>query len=260
MMKRFYSVLLWVFACCAHAAESGIGVIITHGKWGSPEQHVAELAAGLQKSGYLVATPDMPWSRRRNYDKGVEDADAQIDAEIAKLKERGASQVVLIGHSLGAAHALHYAGRSPVDGIVALAPGHRPEAPRFARQYADDLKRARELVAAGKNSEAVTFTDLNTGNRRARTTASAAAFVSYFDPAGPLNMGRNVAEIKASTPVLWIEPTREEQPLRDGLMALYRKLPANPRTRLAEPESGHLDAPAASVGVVVQWLRTLSTP
>jgi pimeloyl-ACP methyl ester carboxylesterase len=256
-VKKLWAVLLLGFACCASAAESGVGAVITHGKWGSPDRLIDGLAAALEKAGYLVSSPEMPWSRRRNYDRPVDDADAQIDAEIEKLKARGARRVVLIGHSLGAAHALHYAGRTELDGIIAVAPGHRPEAPRFAQQYADDVKRSRELVAAGKGSEIVSFTDLNTGGRRERANASAASFVSYFDPEGPLNMARNVAAVKASTPILWIEPAREEQPLRDGLMVLYKKLAANPRTRLAEPDSGHLDAPAASVGVIVEWLRGL---
>jgi pimeloyl-ACP methyl ester carboxylesterase len=256
-MKSVCAVLLFSIACCASAADGGLGAVITHGKWGSPDRLIDGLAAALEKEGVVVSSPEMPWSRRRNYDRTVDDADSQIDAEIGKLKARGAKRIVLIGHSLGAAHALHYAGRTAIDGIIAIAPGHRPEAPRFAAQYADDVKRSRELVAAGKASEMVSFTDLNTGGRRERANTSAASFVSYFDPEGPLNMARNVAALKASTPVLWIEPAREEQPLRDGLMVLYRKLPANPRTRLVEPDSGHLDAPAASVAAIVEWLRAL---
>jgi pimeloyl-ACP methyl ester carboxylesterase len=259
-MKRLWIALLLALTCgVAAAAENGIGAIVMHGKWGQPDRVIDGLAHALEREGYLVSSPEMPWSRRRLYDRTVEQADAEIDAEIAKLKARGAKQIVLVGHSLGAAYAVHYAGRTDLDAVVAVAPGHRPEAPRFAQQYVDDVKRSRELVAAGKGSETISFTDLNTGNRRDRLTATAASFVSYFDPEGPMNLGRNVAAVKATTPVLWLVPTREEAPLRQGGLLVYMSLPQNPRNRMAEPDSDHMGAPKASQGVVLEWLKkTLS--
>ena len=100
-----------------------------HGKWGSPQHYVKGLADTLQRLGFLVANPEMPWSGRRTYDKSVEGTDGEIDAEITKLRNQGAKQIFLAGHSLGAAYALHYATRTAVDGVVAIAPGHRPVAP-----------------------------------------------------------------------------------------------------------------------------------
>jgi pimeloyl-ACP methyl ester carboxylesterase len=253
---RLAVALLFSIACHIAAAASGdVGAILVHGKWATPDGPIASMARALEKEGYVVAAPEMPWSRAGSYNGTIEQADSMIDAQIAKLKAAGAKRVVLIGHSLGAAYGLHYAGRSDVDAVVAIAPGHRPESPRFASLYAADVKRARELVADGKSAEIVTFTDLNTGNRRARMTASAASFVSYFDPEGPMNMGRNAEAVKAATPVLWLVPTREESPLREGNLALYKRLPQNPRTQSIEPDADHLQAPAASVPVVIEWLR-----
>jgi pimeloyl-ACP methyl ester carboxylesterase len=254
-MKRLVLALVAAVASAA-AAAADFGAVVMHGKWGSPDQHVAAIASALAKQGYLVVTPEMPWSRRRNYDRTVDEADAEIDAHIEKLKAGGAQRIVLVGHSMGAGYALHYAGRSQVDAIVAIAPGHRPEAPRISQALANDVSRARDLVAAGKGAEVVSFTDFNTGGRTSRISASAAVFASYFDPQGPMNLSRNAAGIKPA-PVLWLVPAREESPLREGNLALFKRLPENRSNRLGEPSSDHLNAPQASVEMVVEWLRGL---
>ena len=255
-MTRLASVLLMsLFPVYALAADATIGVVVMHGKWGSPERIVNVFADALQKQGYLVANPEMPWSRRRAYDKGVEGADAEIDAEIAKLHNRGAKQIFLAGHSLGAAYALHYAASTALSGIIAIAPGHRPEGKVYLDMLAGAVKTARELVASQKGDELVSFTDLNSGNRRESFKAVATAFLSYFDPAGPMNMTRNVALVKAGTPVLWMVPTREEQPARGFVAAYYDKLPSHPGNKFVEPDSDHLNAPDAATPQAINWLR-----
>jgi pimeloyl-ACP methyl ester carboxylesterase len=250
--------LLFVCAAIAHAANADIGVVVLHGKWGSPEGPAKPLANALEREGFSVVAPEMAWSRRRSYDRTVEETDAQVDAAIEQLKSRGAKRIFLVGHSLGAAYALHYAARADLAGVVAVAPGHRPENPRLAQAQADDVRKARELVAAGKPAEVISFTDFNTGNRRDRINAGAAAYLSYFDPEGPMNMARNVAAVKATTPVLWLVPTREEAGIRDGDMLVYKRLPPNPATQLAEPQSDHLQAPAASIAIIVEWMRRVA--
>jgi pimeloyl-ACP methyl ester carboxylesterase len=256
--SRFVLTLLAALFSCA-AAAADLGAIVMHGKWGTPEGPVKPVADALAREGVLVASPEMPWSRRRLYDKSVEGADAEIDAEIAALRSRGAKRIILVGHSLGAAYALHYASRGDVDGVVAIAPGHRTEAPRFADHFRPAVTDARALVAAGKGAEVVSFTDLNTGNRRDHLTASAASFLSYFDHTGPLNMARNVKSMKAGVPVLWIVPLREEPAPRPGVLALFRSFPANPDTQLAEPDADHINAPAASTRLIVEWVRKLGS-
>lgn len=236
--------------------DSTIGVVVMHGKWGSPKQHVNVLADALQNQGFLVANPEMPWSRRRSYDKGVEGADAEIDAEIAKLRSLGATQIFLAGHSLGAAFALHYAARTSVSGIIAIAPGHRPEGKVFVDMLAGDVKKARELVASQKGDELVSFIHRETGNRRESLKAGATVFLSYFDPAGPMNMTRNVTLVKPGTPVFWIVPTREEQPARGFVVAYFDKLPPNPGNKFFEPDSDHLNAPPAAALQTIDWIRT----
>lgn len=41
-------------------------------------------------------------------------------------------------------------------------------------------------------------------------------------------------------------------------LALFRVLPANPLTRLYQPDSDHLGAPSASVDEIVRWTREVA--
>ena len=240
------------------AAASDIGAVVIHGKWGSAAGPIAPLVTALRDQGYLVSAPDMPWSAARQYDATVERADEEVDAEIARLKNAGAKSVFVIGHSLGAAFTMHFVTRASVSGIVLIAPGHRVEAAAIVQRYAEDVRKARDLVAEGKGDEHVGFTDFNTGDRRSYLRASATSFVSYFDPAGPLNMQRNVESFRPDVPVLWLEPTGEEQPLRNAMIALAKHLPRNSLTRFEEPAADHLGAPALSAKIVVDWMREVA--
>ena len=63
-MRRLVAALLVAVACtCANAAD--VAAILMHGKWGSPGARDDSLASALQKQGYAVVSPEMPWSRRR---------------------------------------------------------------------------------------------------------------------------------------------------------------------------------------------------
>ena len=46
-----------------------IGIVLMHGKTGSPTTVINQLAIALQGAGYLVEAPEMCWSRRRIYDR-----------------------------------------------------------------------------------------------------------------------------------------------------------------------------------------------
>src|SRR5689334_6781399 len=84
------------FAMPALAAD--IGVVFLHSKWGTANAPaVKTLVEAMTSAGFLVETPDMPWSRSRAYDKDVEGALAEIDAAVARLKSRGAQRIVVGG-------------------------------------------------------------------------------------------------------------------------------------------------------------------
>jgi pimeloyl-ACP methyl ester carboxylesterase len=251
-----FTLLLIVWSAGAASAQNEIGVVVLHGKWGSPQQGpVVPLVNALISEGFAVSAPEMPWSGARQYDATVEAAESEIDAAIERLRASGAKSVFVAGHSLGAAVALHYASRAKLAGIVAIAPAHRTEVGGFVKAFADDVSRARALISASKGDEIIGFTDRNTGNRRRYLRMKAVAFASYFDPAGPLNMTRNAESLGADVPLLWLVPAREEQPQRDGVVALYGTIPKNPATQFREPDADHLGAPAASAWTIIEWIR-----
>src|SRR5581483_1347832 len=243
--------LIALTALARSAAAAEIGAVVLHGKWGNPAS-MTPLVSALQDAGIDVAAPEMPWSGRRLYDAPVEKADEQVDAEIAGLRARGAKKVFVIGQSLGAAYVVHFATRATPTGIVAIAPAHRTEIGAMRQTAADALREAHALIAAGKPDEIIGFTDLNQG-KRSYLRVRPGPFVSYFDPDGAFNMKRNVESLKPDVPVLWLVPTGEPQPGRNGVVALYQLLPKNAGTRFGEPDAGHFEAPAAAARTVVEW-------
>ncbi len=57
-----------------------IGIVLMHGKGGSPAKHVLTLATGLEGKSFLLASLDMPWSGRRGYDASVSEAEQEVSS------------------------------------------------------------------------------------------------------------------------------------------------------------------------------------
>lgn len=247
-------------AALAVADNGSVGIVLMHGKWGSPDKNIGALASTLEGKGFLVSAPEMPWSRPRSYDKSADDALNEIDAEVAKLRGKGAKRIVIAGHSLGAAGALAYASRRTVDAIVLIAPGHVPESKVFAAKLAADVKKARDMTSAGKGDETEWFLDLNTGARSASLKMTARTYLSYSDPAGTMNFSRNVESVKPGTLVLWVEPLGEEPPLRNNLMRIFKMLPQGLDVKLVEPDADHMSAPDRATADIVNWIESAVAP
>jgi esterase/lipase len=96
-----FSLVIVLASHIASAASENVGVVLLHGKGGSPTGYIRELAA-LQGRGYLVSTPTMPWAKIRIYDASFEEAMVEIDREVDALRQNGAKLVVVAGQSLGA--------------------------------------------------------------------------------------------------------------------------------------------------------------
>src|SRR5688572_17173421 len=146
-------------AQAAQPSVPGIGIVVMHGKGGSPDQHVASLASALEQNGYLVANLEMAWSGRREYDVSVDAAAIELGSALDMLRSRGAKKLFVAGHSLGALFALYYAGKNPVDGVIAIAPGGSVNVPVFRQHLAASVERARRLVSEGKAGEKTRFDD-----------------------------------------------------------------------------------------------------
>ena len=236
----------------AHA-QHAIGVVLMHGKQSAPGEH-DDLAGALVSAGYAVERPEMCWSNRRIYDLPYLDCLREIDAATARLKSRGATEFVVAGHSLGANAALAYgAVNRGLKGIVALAPGHRPEVLSRRPQIAAGLATAREHVSKGRGNATASFPDVN-GALLITVTATANAYLSFLAPDSPAVMPGNAARLTA--PLLYMVGTGD--PLQRGPDEIFAKAPSHPLNRYVTVDAGHFDTSAASAPAMVAWLKELA--
>jgi pimeloyl-ACP methyl ester carboxylesterase len=249
-------VLSLTLAAAPGRAEDKVGVVLMHGKWGSPNKFVDSLAGSLRRADFLVESPEMPWSKSRDYDRSYEEAMTEIDKAFDKLRAKGATVLVVAGHSLGANAALGYAATRPgLAGVVALAPGHTPERSVFRDKLGDSVDKARTMVAEGKGDSTASFGDLNLG-KPASFNMKARIYLSYFDPDGPAVMPRNAAAIQGGIP-LFVAMGREDPLFSAGRGYLFDKAPANPKSLYLEVSGGHLDTPTQAADALVAWIKGL---
>jgi pimeloyl-ACP methyl ester carboxylesterase len=229
-----------------------IGIVLMHGKSGSPQMVVDGLATALTGAGYRVDTPEMCWSRLRIYDRPLLDCMTEVDSAIARLRRNGAAKIVVAGMSMGGAAALAYGARHPeLAGVVVMG----PEAPERETRFADvvqSVAAARQMVGTGHGNDTASFTDHNVGGPFAvRTTA--AIFLSYLDPQGPNNRLENVKRLRP--PLLWVVGNAD--PSQTGAAADFSQAPANPQSRFVTVASAHLGTPSAAKDDVLGWLKML---
>ncbi len=246
-------------AAAPHARLQGFGIVYLHGKGAWPGAFNGGILSSLKDKGALIATPEMPWSLRRRYAATYEQAMAEIDAVVAGLKAKGASRIVVIGHSLGANAAIGYAARHPdLAGVVALAPGHLPEAGRMRGFVADAVARAKALIAAGRGNVAQTFPDMAQGIPLI-ATATPIVYLSMFDPDGPAVIPKNAAAIGAAAhpvPLLWVAGKLD--PIdRRGPEYAFDAAAKNPKSKYVEVFAGHLTTPLVARKQVVDWINSL---
>lgn len=236
-------------------AESKIGVVVMHGKWGTPQNLVKGFAEQIEQAGFITERPEMPWSKDRLYDAGVVGMVADIDAAAQSLRAKGAEKICLAGHSLGAAGAIKYVGLVKVDCLIVMAPGHNPES-QWTRDFtASDLSKAKEMVAKGVGEERAEFEDFNSGNRRKKISMRASVFIEYFDGDGPFNMAENASKIRPGTPVLWVVGLQEGKSPRQYGDAAYARILEGAPKKFVEVPGGHLETPKESGQIAIEWMR-----
>lgn len=240
-------------------AADKIGVILMHGKWGTamPNSPLGVLGKALSSAGMIVLTPDMPWSQTKLYSKDYDETMAQIDELVASLKSKGATKIVVGGHSLGANAALGYgARRDGIDAILAIAPGHVPEASDLKGKFADDVAKARKLVDAGKGETKDDFQDINQGKKKT-LNIPARVYLSWFDPDGPSPMPTNAANLKPGTSLFWVTGDKDVLHQKGGKAYAFAKAPPNPKSAYVVVSSGHGDAPKKSKKEIIGLLKSL---
>lgn len=258
LFRITFTCLLLLIATGPVRAAGTIGIVLLHGKTGTPNQF-AKLAAALKAAGYGVATPEMCWSKTRIFDKAFNDCLGEVDAAAAKLKAAGDSEIVVGGTSQGAIGALAYgAAHSGLAGVVAMAPAGDPNDdsayPKFAQSIAD----ARALVQAGKGDAPATFADLISGGNYVTVHATAKAFLSFHDPDSPAATVRNLMRTtlpNLNAPVLWVAGTQD--PSQKGTPKAFAAIPKQAKSRYVTIDADHGGTPDASAEVIIAWLKTL---
>jgi pimeloyl-ACP methyl ester carboxylesterase len=254
-VRLLFGVIAVALALPSAAEEGKVGVVLLHGKQGRVPGTVGSLALKLKGAGYLVATPEMPWSADRIYGASYEDAMSEIDKAADGLKIKEAKKIVVGGHSLGGNAAIGYAARRrDLAGIVVLAPGHFPEMPRLREIFASSVAHAKEMVAAGRGDSFESFTDFNLGKTFYCQT-SAKIYLSYFDPEGPAVVPTNVVAIRPAIAILWVVGTKD--PVTRGSGYAFDKAPPHPKSKYISVDADHLEVPAVAADQVVTWLRSL---
>jgi pimeloyl-ACP methyl ester carboxylesterase len=257
-------VLAVAMAPSTAAAQERIGVLMLHGKnpGSNMNPNLGAMKGNFEREGWLVAFPDMPWSRGRYLDGNLDKALVEIAGHVKGLRDQGATRIVIAGHSMGVPIGMAYAARAgDVDALVQLAPGHIPLGyytyPGL-KPVRDSIDEARALVAAGKGDSNERFNDINQGRQQLVIT-SARNFLSYFDPASDAEMSVTAPRIPASVPVMTV--IGERDPLFSRIRSYYvDKLPANPKNRYLEVSGGHLDTPRVANDAVIAWIKAAVTP
>jgi predicted esterase len=266
-MQRVCRGLLWalmgtvagLLPLVAMADTPKMGIVIMHGKGGSPNKFVDELAGELKKKGYEVANLEMPWSGNRDYDVDTTAADAEIDKAIASLRAAGAQKIFVSGHSQGGAYALHYGATHEIDGVAAIVPGGNPDSRLFREKLGASVRKAKKLVAAGKGDEKVNLQDYE-GSRGANTIRTTPnIYLTWFSSDSAMNYRNAVRHMSKKMPVLWVESTRDYPGLRKYNLEVVDELPRNALNQLVEPEADHLGAPTASIDIVADWTAKVAT-
>ena len=235
------------------AMAQTVGIVLMHGKTGSPYTVIDGLAAALRDAGYLVETPEMCWSHRRIYDRPFLDCLTEIDAAATNERRRGAGRIVIAGMSQGGDAALVYGARhADLAGIIALAPAAAPEQQIRVPQIAQSVATAQAMVTAGRGNDSAVFYDRNAA-RTFPVTTTAAIYLSYMDPQGPANMAAAISQLHA--PLLWVAGTAD--PSQTRAAAEFYQAPAYPANCFVTVASDHLGTPNAAREAVLGWLPTL---
>ncbi len=234
------------------AAFDRIGVVLLHGKTGTPDQFET-VANTLIEAGIPVETPEMCWSAGRLYDAAFADCMEDIDTAIGYLRQDGITRIVVGGHSLGGLGALGYAAARPgLAGIITFAPAGDPGDFNTNPAVAKSVRSAEAMIEAGDGDVPADFTDRVLGkNFTVHTTPN--AFVSFLGPDSPIAIRHTLPQLDA--PLLWVTGTRDAS--QRGAAALFALAPDYPLNRLVKVDAGHLGTPDAGTAAMIEWLEAL---
>lgn len=263
-MIRLLFIYIFLSLTSPAQANDKIGVVLMHGKQGGGQRDTSldSLHKKLHEAGMLVIKPEMPWSFNRFIDGNWDLAMNEIKAHVEKVKQSGATKVVLIGHSLGSPAAMSYAARhADVAAIVLLAPGHVPYYFSLCVPYSpiklcavkEGVEYARKEVGLGNADKKQPLTDINQGRRNV-VWMTPNDYLSYFEPTSDAEMAVTALKISARIPVLWVIGDGDSL-IREGRKYVFDKLPSNSKSQYLEVSANHLTTPAVASDQIVQWIK-----
>lgn len=259
VLFRIVASLLLLGTVSSVNAEDKVGLVYMHGKLVNPPVHQDFLRL-LESKGFLVSTPEMPWSKSRVYDKPYAEALNEIDAAVTALRNQGAKRVIVGGHSMGGNAALYYGTERKVDGLLLLAPAHIPQSDLFRNAFAESVARAKGQAASGKGEERASFDDMElSGGGSYTVKTSAVAYLSYFDPESAANMECTVVKLAPGIPLLMVVSSNENPDIRAIEDRIYPAIAGN-KKKLVEVSAPHRQVPTAAQDDVANWLDTFKSP
>ncbi|WP_296696552.1 alpha/beta hydrolase [Thiocapsa sp. UBA6158] len=220
--------------------QQGPVVLMTHGTLAHGGMEIMQtLQSALQDRGIssLSMTLSLGLDNRSGmYDCATPhthlhtDAVGEIDAWLGWLQSQGVEEVALLGHSRGGNQSARFAAEhpdAPLNAVILIAPQTWSETAavqdydkRFGKALEPQLERARLLDSEGRGAEMLKPVDFI---YCAETSATAAAFLSYYSPDPRMDTPSLIPEIKA--PVLVVAGSEDDvvaglveavQPLADG--------------------------------------------
>ncbi|WP_136419588.1 alpha/beta hydrolase [Herbaspirillum sp. ST 5-3] len=238
---------------------STIGIVIMHGKSGSPSKHMGSLERSLEGKGYLVANLEMPWSGRRQYDVDVGAGEREVESALEALRSKGARKLFVAGHSQGGVFALYFGSKHALDGVIAIAPGGDVGSTVFRRELGESVELARKMISEGKGSETARFFDTEGSKGTFPVVCTASAYLSWFDPEGAMAMKTSVRNMRPQTPVLFISPKDDYPGLLKFRKPTFDTLPPHPLNEFVELNSNHMGAPSLSGEVIARWISEVDS-
>jgi pimeloyl-ACP methyl ester carboxylesterase len=181
-----------------------------------------------------------------------------VDAALDALRARGAGKVFVAGHSQGGLFALHYGGKRPVDGVIAIAPGGNVANQVFRKELGPTVEQARKLVAQGKGNERTRLGDYENAKGSYPVTSTPAAYLTWFDPDGAMNQVKASNAMHPQVPVLFVAPKNDYPGLLRVRPMMFDALPKHALTRMVEPAASHIDAPSAAREEIAGWIAEVA--
>ncbi|HEX9568501.1 MAG TPA: hypothetical protein VIG92_02320 [Rhodospirillales bacterium] len=239
-------------------AADKIGIVLMHGlgETADAKSPMGKFAKELESFGFVVVVPEMPWSKKRSLDKGIDDTVAEIDKAVAELKAKGATKFIVGGHDIGANAALAYGiRREHIRGVLVIKPEVTPERAEFQKAANNDFMKAKQLISAGKGDEKAEFMDGVNGKKGVLKT-TAKIYISWYDPDGNALLPKNAAKLNNATSVMWmIGDTSSIGAL--GMTYAFSKAPSNPNNAYKVISGFHKVLGSKGASEVAAWAKGL---